>query len=89
MQVTLQYAAEHFEELASVADSGEEVKIARPEMPALTLTVDPPAPCRKSGSRRILGALRGQIVVPSEEEWRKVEEELTDVMTNGPIFPPE
>ncbi len=39
MQVTLQYAAEHFEELASVAGSGEEVKIARPEMPPLKLSV--------------------------------------------------
>jgi antitoxin (DNA-binding transcriptional repressor) of toxin-antitoxin stability system len=89
MQVTLQYATEHLDELASAADNGEDVEIARPEKPALKLVVSANVPRSETKGRRILGALRGQIVVPSEEEWRKMDEELADHVTNGSIFPSE
>jgi antitoxin (DNA-binding transcriptional repressor) of toxin-antitoxin stability system len=89
MQVTLQYATEHLDELALAADNGEDVEIARPQKPALKLVVSAGAPRRETSGRRILGALRGQAVVPSEEEWRNMDNELADLITNGPIFPPE
>jgi len=91
MQVTLQYATEHLDELASAADNGEEVEIARPEKPALKLVVSasvPPSETKdETKGRRVLGALRGQMVVPSEEEWRKMDDELADLVTNRSIFP--
>ncbi len=89
MQVTLQYAAEHLDELISAADSGEDVEIARPEKPALKLVVSASTPERQTSGRRILGALRGHVIVPSEEEWRKIDEEFADLATNSSIFPPE
>ena len=89
MQVTLQYATEHLADLAIAADNGEEVEIARPEKPALKLVVSASVPIGAAKGPRILGALQGQMVVPSEEEWRKMDEELADIMTNGPLFPPE
>jgi antitoxin (DNA-binding transcriptional repressor) of toxin-antitoxin stability system len=89
MQVSLQYATEHLNELAVAADNGEDVEIARPEKPLLKLTASEQTPRREQGGRRILGALRGQITVPSEEEWRKMDDELADLATNGSIFPPE
>ena len=89
MQVTLRYATEHLDELVSAADNGEDVEIARPEKPMLKLVVSAGVSRTEKSGRRILGALRGQIVVPSEEEWRKMDDELVDLATNGSIFPPE
>jgi len=89
MQVTLQYATEHLDELALAADNGEEVEIARPEKPALKLIVSTVAPRPLGSGRRVLGALRGQMLVPSEQEWRKMDDELADLMTNSSIFPSE
>jgi antitoxin (DNA-binding transcriptional repressor) of toxin-antitoxin stability system len=89
MQVTLQYAIEHLDELASAADNGEDVEIARPEKPSLKLVVSERVPGERPHGPRILGALRGQMVVPTEEEWRRMDDELVDLTTNGPIFPPD
>jgi antitoxin (DNA-binding transcriptional repressor) of toxin-antitoxin stability system len=89
MQVTLQYAAEHLHELVSAADNGEDVEIARPEKPALKLVVSAGVERTEISGRRILGALRGQVALPSEEEWKKMDEELADLVTDGSIFPPE
>ena len=89
MQVTLQYATEHLDELASLADNGEDVVIARPEKSALKLVVSPREPREETSGRRILGALQGHMVVPSEEAWRKMDNELADLVTNGSIFPAE
>jgi antitoxin (DNA-binding transcriptional repressor) of toxin-antitoxin stability system len=61
MQVTLQYAIEHLDELASAADNGEDVEIARPEKPSLKLVVSERVPGERPHGPRILGALRGQI----------------------------
>ncbi len=89
MQVTLQYAEEHFADLASAADRGEEIVITRPEKAALKLVVSHAvAPVIKTG-KRILGAGRGELRVPSEEEWRRIDEEIARLMNDGPLFPPE
>jgi hypothetical protein len=89
MRVTLQYATEHLDELASAADNGKDVEIARPEKPALKLIVSRSMAQGETSGRRVLGALRGQLIVPTEKEWRKMDEELADLMTNGSIFPAE
>ncbi|ADW67998.1 hypothetical protein [Granulicella tundricola] len=89
MQVSLQYATQHLEELASAVDNGEEIEIARPEKSAIKLVVSAKAAQSETEGPRVLGALRGRMIVPSEEEWKKMDEELADIMTNGPVFPPE
>lgn len=90
MQVSLEYAAQHFDELARAADNGEDIEIARPEKPSLKLVRVLPQPARLPGAgRRRLGLLEGECAVSSEEEWRKMDEELADIMTNGPVFPPD
>ena len=67
------------------AQAGEEVIIARAGSPCVRLTpVEPPPPKREKGAW--LGALRGQIwIAPGSE---KPDEELTQVMEEGPVFPP-
>ncbi len=89
MQVTLQYAEEHFADLASAADRGEEIVITRAEKAALKLVVSHAAtPVIKTG-KRILGAGRGELRVPSEEEWRRMDEEIANLINDGLLFPPE
>jgi antitoxin (DNA-binding transcriptional repressor) of toxin-antitoxin stability system len=88
MNVSLQYAEEHLADLVSAADRGEEIVITRPEKPTLKLIVSPPsAPAIKE--RRILGAGRGELHVPSEQEWREMDEEMSRLMNDGPLFPPK
>jgi antitoxin (DNA-binding transcriptional repressor) of toxin-antitoxin stability system len=71
MQVDLQYAEEHFTDLVSAADSGQEVEISRPDKPTLKLIVSKvtTTPVLKDGER-ILGAGRGELRVPSVDEWK-------------------
>jgi antitoxin (DNA-binding transcriptional repressor) of toxin-antitoxin stability system len=89
MQVSLQYAAEHLAELASAARRGEEIEIAQPDEPPIKLVVSTsPSFAAKSG-RRILGAGRGEMIVPSEAEWQAMDEELASLMNNSPLFPAE
>lgn len=73
MQVSLQYAAEHLDELAAAADNGEVVEIARHEKPALKLIASANLSRVEPSGRRILGALRGQVVVATEEEWQSMD----------------
>lgn len=87
MQVTLEYAQEHFADLAAAANRGEEVEIAQPELPSLKLTgLKVTQPVLVDG-KRVLGAGRAGLRVPSDEEWAKMKKETADIMNYGPIFP--
>ena len=88
VQVNLQYAEEHLADLVSAVDNGQEVEISRPNRPTLKLIVsnDPAVP--KSGPR-ILGAGRGELRVPSEEEWKSMDKELERQMNDSSLFPPD
>jgi len=89
MQVSLEYAEEHLSDLVAAADKGEVVEITRSQMPALTLTASiRPKAVLKDG-RRVLGAGRGEMRVPNEDEWRAMDAELEDLMNNSPLFPVE
>jgi len=90
MQVNFKYAEEHFADIASAAYDGQEVEIARPDKPTLRLVVsnEPPPAAKKSG-KRILGAGRGELRVPSAEEWKAMDKELERLMNDGPLFPEE
>jgi antitoxin (DNA-binding transcriptional repressor) of toxin-antitoxin stability system len=85
MQVDLQYAEEHFADLVSAADSGQEVEISRPNKPALKLVISKAtAPVLRDGMR-ILGAGIGELRVPSEEEWLDMDFELEREMLDAPL----
>jgi antitoxin (DNA-binding transcriptional repressor) of toxin-antitoxin stability system len=85
MQVSLQYAAEHLAELASAARRGEEVEIAQPDQPPIKLVVSSPAPFTPKPGKRILGAGRGEMVVPSWEEWKAMDKELEREINDAPL----
>lgn len=86
MKVDLQYAESHFANLAAAADNGEQVEIARPGKPTLKLVVGEPLAAALRGGRRILGAGRGELRVPSEEEWRAMDKELERQMNDAPLM---
>ena len=94
MTISAQYAETTVADLLSAADNGEEVIIARPGKPALRLvadTVSEPAtvPTTEAPSERkprILGALRGQMRVPSEEEWAEMDRQIAAEMNDRPLF---
>ena len=87
MKVSAQYAQEHFDDLLAAAGSGEEVEIARPDQSAFRLTLIRPAP--KQTGRRILGAGRGELRVPSFAEWQAMDADFTsddpNLMTTGEV----
>ncbi len=87
MQVNLQYAEEHLADLGDAVDAGQEVEISRPNKPSLKLVVShEPATIQETG-QRILGAGRGELRVPSWEEWKAMDKELADQINNSPLFP--
>jgi antitoxin (DNA-binding transcriptional repressor) of toxin-antitoxin stability system len=86
MKVNVQYAETHLADLISAASRGEIVEIEAPD--ACAQVYASPKPAAVKGPR-ILGAGRGEIVVPSEEEWRAADKELERLMNDRPVFPDE
>lgn len=87
MKVSAQYAASHLDDILAAVESGEEVRIDRPNKPGIRLVVDnvqPLAP--KPTGRRILGAGRGEMRVPSEQEWHEMDKELERHMNDAPLM---
>jgi antitoxin (DNA-binding transcriptional repressor) of toxin-antitoxin stability system len=74
MKVSAQYAMEHFEDLAVAVDDGEVVVIERADKPALQLVPSPTVEAA-TPKKRALGAGRGVLRVPSEEEWDAMDRE--------------
>jgi antitoxin (DNA-binding transcriptional repressor) of toxin-antitoxin stability system len=87
MKVSAQYAEDHFADLLNLASSGEEVEIALPGKPNIKLVPSSPTPFQPKSGRRILGAGRGEMVVPSEAEWQKMDQELLGLINDSPLFP--
>jgi len=92
MKVSAQYAETHFSQLLSADDNGEVVEIARLDKPAL-FPAPHPAPRKSTPSgrprRELLYAWEGKIKLPTDEEWRAMDQEIEDEMLDGPIFPLE
>jgi antitoxin (DNA-binding transcriptional repressor) of toxin-antitoxin stability system len=86
MKVSAQYAETHFSQLLSAADNGEVVEIARPDKPTLKLVPSNPAETPKPTGPRILGAGRGELRVPSEQEWSEMDKELEHKMNDSPLM---
>jgi antitoxin (DNA-binding transcriptional repressor) of toxin-antitoxin stability system len=76
MQVSVQYAAEHFEELLDAMDGGSSIEVLREDKPTMRLFGDsaPVTAAEKKGDR-LLGAGRGEMRVPSDKEWDAMDKE--------------
>jgi len=85
MTVNVQYAEENFAELITAVDNGEEVEITRADQSAYRLTLAKAAPAKPRGPR-ILGAGRGELVVPSWEEWKAMDKEIEREMVDAPLI---
>ena len=88
MKVSAQYAEEHLTDILNAADSGAEVEIARPDQPTYRLTLVKSEPIKPKGPR-ILGAGRGEMIVPSFEEWQAMDKDLAQLINDSPLFPVE
>jgi antitoxin (DNA-binding transcriptional repressor) of toxin-antitoxin stability system len=86
MKVSAQYAQEHFADILNAAESGEPVEIARPDKPTLKLVLTTPVAPAKPAGQRVLGAGRGELRVPSEQEWRQMDKELERQMNDAPLM---
>lgn len=90
MQVNLKYAEEHFADLASAADAGEEVEISRPNLPSLKLVVsnDRPAQSRKSRAG-LIGSGKGKFVLSPEWDSPETNAEIEALFNESKLFPNE
>jgi antitoxin (DNA-binding transcriptional repressor) of toxin-antitoxin stability system len=86
MKVSAQYAQEHFADILTAIDTGEEVELTRPGQPSVRLVLvestsakEQPAP-----GKRILGAGVGELRVPTFEEWQAMDAELVPTPTKRP-----
>lgn len=87
MNVSLKYAEEHLADLISAADRGEDVEITRPEKPALKLVISSTSHVSVSkAGKRILGAGRGELHVPTFEEWQAMDAELDAELNDRPLM---
>jgi antitoxin (DNA-binding transcriptional repressor) of toxin-antitoxin stability system len=90
MKVSAQYAQEHFADILTAIDTGEEVELTRTGQPSVRLLlVKPLSEFKPTTGKRILGAGRGEMRIPSEEEWAAMDKEIADQMNEGHLFPPE
>ena len=87
VNVSLKYAEEHLADLISAADRGEEVEITRPEKPALKLVVSSTSSgSARKADKRILGAGRGELRVPTFEEWQAMDADLETESPDRPLM---
>ncbi len=86
MQVNVQYASEHLEELLASADHGEDIEIAREGQPLAKLIIMPTPPPTRAAGKRILGAGEGLLRVPTDEEWRQMKDEDAHLMNDAPLM---
>jgi prevent-host-death family protein len=81
-QVNVYEAKTQFSKLLQQVEAGDEIVIARHGKPIARLV-----PLQRTAAPRQLGSLRGKIwMAPDFDE---PDQELIDLMENGPIFPDE
>lgn len=85
MKVSAQYAQEHLVELLEAADGGEAIEIAREGKSSYKLFLVP-RPGEPLEGKRILGAGVGELIVPTDEEWRAMKEEDARLMNDAPLM---
>ncbi len=89
MKVSAQYAQEHFADILTAIDTGEEVELTRPGQSSvrLILVESTSAKEQPATGKRILGAGVGELRVPSFEEWQAMDADLGDgpLMSSGEV----
>ena len=74
MTVSTEYAQTHLEQLLAVAETGEQVEIARPDKPTFRLTL-----ANTTLKRKLWGAAKGQIWIADDFNSPQVSEEIADL----------
>ncbi|MGB7685179.1 MAG: type II toxin-antitoxin system prevent-host-death family antitoxin [Solirubrobacterales bacterium] len=82
-QVNMHEAKTHLSKLVERVESGEEIVISRAGKPAAKLV-----PVPKLGPRK-LGGWEGKAWMASDEEMKKVDEEIAQLFEESEIFPGE
>jgi len=82
--VNMHEAKTHLSKLVERVEGGEEIVISRAGKPAAKLV---PVP-KKLGPRK-LGGWEGKMQMPSDEEWKKMDEEIEQMFEESEIFPRE
>jgi antitoxin (DNA-binding transcriptional repressor) of toxin-antitoxin stability system len=75
MKVSVQYAAEHFEDLVFAVQNGEDVEIASEGRPALLLVRSIKSEPVFPAGKRILGVGTALAYLPGEEELERIDRE--------------
>lgn len=81
-KVNMHEAKTHLSKLVERVEGGEEIVISRAGKPAAKLV---PVP-KKLGPRK-LGGWEGKVQMPSDEEWKKMDEEIEQMFEESEIFP--
>ena len=90
MKVSVEYAAEHFEDLVSAAHNGEAVEIACAGQPALQLVRSGTFKASENAGKRVLGAGTAIAQLPSEDELERIDREWKREIQDKAIgFPSE
>lgn len=83
--VTIHEAKTHFSKLVRRAEAGEEIVVRRGHQPvARIMPLE-----HKRGGVKGFGSMKGEIWMVSDEEMKKVDEEIADMFEESVIFPEE
>jgi prevent-host-death family protein len=83
--VNMHEAKTQLSRLVARVEGGEQIMITRAGKPAAKLV---PVSHVKPGKRK-LGGWEGKMQVPSDEEWRRMDEEIEQTFEESEIFPGE
>ncbi len=92
------YAEAHLADLIAAASRGEIVEIDAP-IASVQLYASPKTdtngaavstyPLERGSRAHLAGAWEGLLVLPTDEEWATMDEEIARDMLDGPLFPAE
>ncbi len=89
MRVTAQYAQEHFSDLVSAVDRGEEIEIGRPDKPTLRLVVAQAASEMNEVRPRseLFGVARGTMHLAHDWDSADTNGQIADLFEKSELFP--
>lgn len=82
--VNIHEAKTHFSKLVRRAEAGEEIVVRRGREAVARI-----APLKKQGGVTGFGSMKGEIKLPSDEEWKKMDSEIEQMFEESVIFPEE
>jgi prevent-host-death family protein len=85
--INIHDAKSNLSKLIAAAERGEEVVIARAGKPVVKLVPCGPAVALDAPRRRLFGAWKDVMKVPSEKEWEEMDREIQKSFDESEIFP--